>query len=517
MSRPHWLRLPVKVAGALVFAVLTPLLVSIYLVDNLSHVAANFAANEASAKQVPMEKALAVYRDYIETTKLLHGEVAGRLASRADIQALSATTPLATLLQQEANLVGLALVDAKGRTVASAERALPSVAWRGKAVQHPLPAGSLALTFAVPATLQTDYQGLKNALDDSRRVAAISTALPSSYRRAFVWLMAGAGFCAAAVGLIAALFMTRRIQALVRVARAVAAGKREARVRLRGRDEMAELGASFNQMLDSLATSRQQIEYLQRIGAWQDVARRLAHEIKNPLTPIQLAVQQCVSTYRGDDPKYQRLLKDTGEIVEEEIAGLRRLVDTFRTLGQLPKVAATPIVLDDVMAELVRDPALGPHVTLLAPAEPVTLSADKLLLRRVLVNLVENGIHAANEIAVPTGAGAVADSAASPVAPALVQVQWTADASVVTIVVEDRGGGVPAHKRAQIFEPYVTSKVTGTGLGLAISKKIVLEHGGQLELADEAGALGGARMVITLPVASAVPSNDSAALPTQQV
>src|SRR5678810_908827 len=111
---------------------------------------------------------------------------------------------------------------------------------------------------------------------------------------------------------------------------------------IRDRDEMAELGSAFNTMLDDLEHARGQLEYLQRIGAWQDVARKLAHEIKNPLTPIQLAVQQTVSSYKGDDARFKRQLTDTGEIVEEEIAGLRRLVDTFRTLGALPKVEAAP-------------------------------------------------------------------------------------------------------------------------------------------------------------------------------
>src|SRR6185369_3763075 len=109
-------------------------------------------------------------------------------------------------------------------------------------------------------------------------------------------------------------------------------------------------------MLDDLDQTRAQLEYLQRMAVWQDVARRLAHEIKNPLTPIQLAVQQCVSSYRGDDARYKALLVDTGEIVEEEIAGLRRLVDTFRTLGALPKVEAAPIALGEVIEELRLDP-----------------------------------------------------------------------------------------------------------------------------------------------------------------
>src|SRR6185295_15196372 len=194
-------------------------------------------------------------------------------------------------------------------------------------------------------------------------------------------------------------------------------------------------------MLDDLDQTRAQLQYLQRMGVWQDVARRLAHEIKNPLTPIQLAVQQCVSSYRGDDARFKKLLVDVGEIVEEEIAGLRRLVDTFRTLGALPRVEKAPIELAEVVAELKLDPTIAAHIALQPPQHAVTLRADKLLLKRVLVNLVENAIHAGIE------AGNDGD----------VAIGWGADPrrDLVTITVDDHGRGVSDADRDTIFEPYV--------------------------------------------------------------
>jgi two-component system, NtrC family, nitrogen regulation sensor histidine kinase NtrY len=480
----RWINLQVKVALALIVLVLTPLLLSAYLINQIGHVAANFAANDATARQAPMEKALDVYLELIETTKQLHTEIAARLARRPDIAALDPHADLESLVDQEAGLSALAIVAADGTIVVHAERPLPGRRWRAKQVDYPLTNGTLRLSFEVPATLQADYQELKVALDASRQVASISTALPNSYRRAFLALMAGAALLAAVFGVILSTFVTRRIKTLVTVARQVSSGQTDARVALRGRDEMAELGGAFNKMLDDVSASRQQIEYLQRIGAWQDVARRLAHEIKNPLTPIQLAVQQCVSTYAGDNAKFRRLLTDTGEIVEEEIAGLRRLVDTFRTLGQLPKVEAVPISLDEVISELSLDPTMAARLTLQQPAQPITVRADKLLLKRVLANLVENGIHAGQEA---KRAGDVV-------------VSWTReDDGGVVINIDDQGKGVAEAQRERIFEPYVTSKATGTGLGLAISKKIALEHGGDLRIADAAAPTGGARFVVTLP------------------
>jgi two-component system nitrogen regulation sensor histidine kinase NtrY len=252
------------------------------------------------------------------------------------------------LLAHEPGLHELALLAPSGDEVTRRSRPLPSAAWRLKSLEQPRAGGgALRLGFAVPASLQDDYLALKASNDQAKTLAANRSALPSSYKRAFLALVGAAALIAIVIGVVAARRVTRRVTTLVDTARAVGAGDPSARVRLAGTDEMAELGAALDGMLDQIDASRRQVEYLQRIGAWQDVARRLAHEIKNPLTPIQLAVQQCVSSYPGPggepNPKFQRLLADTGEIVEEEIAGLRRLVDTFRTLGQLPKVE--PIAL----------------------------------------------------------------------------------------------------------------------------------------------------------------------------
>jgi two-component system nitrogen regulation sensor histidine kinase NtrY len=476
--------LQLKVVLALTLIVLAPLLASSYLIDQLARVAANFAANEAQAREAPMARALDAYRELFETTKRLHAEIGGRLA--ADPAVSGATTPAAleVVLAREPALHLLAVIDPVGVVTVSARRPLPAAGWALREVEHPLPSGLLRLGFAVPADLQTDYQVLGQALDHSRSVATVRSALPAGYRWAFLALLAGAAVLTVLLGLLAARVVTRRIAALVTTARQVSAGQQHARALLRGADEMAELAGAFNTMLDDLDGQRRQIEYLQRIGAWQDVARRLAHEIKNPLTPIQLAVQQCVSAYRGDDAKFRRLLTDAGEIVEEEIAGLRRLVDTFRTLGQLPKVEAAPLAIAEVLEELLLDPALAPRVTLRAPDRALTVRGDKLLLKRVMVNLVENGVQAGQE------AGRAGD----------VVVGWTPDQrGRVTITIDDQGKGVASADRDKIFEPYVTTKATGTGLGLAIAKKLVLEHGGDLEVAPTPAPTGGARFVVVLP------------------
>jgi len=494
------LPLQLKLTAALVLIVMTPLAASAYLIDQLGKAAANVAAGEASSPIATMEKAVDSYRDLVEITKRLHGEIAARLAQRPDFLALDPTANLAKVLNDEPGLRAIALLRPDGVTAAEAERPLPGPAWRDKVVDQPLgqplgqpvgrspatPGGTLRLTFAVSATVNEDLRNLKQSIDAARTFSQLRTALPDSYRTAFLVLLGVAGLVAAGFGIWASSFITGRITALVSTARKVSEGQLDARVELRGHDELAELGSAFNTMLDDLGQTRTQLEYLQRMGVWQDVARRLAHEIKNPLTPIQLAVQQCVSSYKGDDARFHKLLVDAGEIVEEEIEGLRRLVDTFRTLGALPKVEKAPIALAEAIEELRLDPTMAARVTLSPPDQPVTVRADKLLLKRVLANLVENGIHAGQE------AGSAGD----------VVIGWSADPrrDVVTITVDDHGKGVGDAYRDKIFEPYVTTKATGTGLGLAIARKLAIEHGGDLVLAPEPAPTGGARFVVSLPL-----------------
>jgi two-component system, NtrC family, nitrogen regulation sensor histidine kinase NtrY len=481
--------LQVKLVAILMVVVLAPLAASAYFIDQVGKVAANFAASEAAARDRSVEKALDAHLEWVALTKQLHAEVAALVARVPAVAAADPAAPLDQLIADQPQLMSLRLRDREGRELAQAERALPPGS-QPRIVVHPLAGGAtLEVGFAIPDHLQRDYQELAEALDVARKVAQVRTALPSGYRTAFLALVGAAALAVVVLGVFAANRVTRRIAALVEVARVVSKGDTERRARLGGGDEMAELGVAFDTMLDDLGRQRREIEYLQRIGAWQDVARRLAHEIKNPLTPIQLAVQQCVSAYGGDDPRFKRLLADTGEIVEEEIAGLRRLVDTFRTLGQLPRVEAAAVPLADIVEDLGLDPALGERLVVRPPDSPVKLRADKLLLKRVLANLVENGVHAGQE------AGKRGE----------VVVGWTVagGARQATITVDDEGKGVTAEARERIFEPYVTTKATGTGLGLAIAKKIALEHGGTLEVSPTPAPSGGARFVLTVPLADA--------------
>jgi len=379
----------------------------------------------------------------------------------------------------------VAVLGEDGRILSFAVSALlpgaPTGRWRDFSVKEPLPNGfTLEMTFVTRVDFLDDLKELGFVLSQHDEVAAFRQSLPRSYRTAFLLVVGGIVLMVTSAGILMARRLTRRIETLAEGTRDVAAGNLDARVEIPGRDELAELSGAFNRMVEQLKLDREEIGYLQKMSTWQDVARRLAHEIKNPLTPIQLAVQQAVSSYKGDDPKFKQTLADVAEIVEEEIAGLRRLVDAFRSLGRLPQAQPKRLDVATVVGDLERDPATQDLLVVNPPAQGVAVRGDRLLLRRVLANLVENGVDA--------GAGG------------RVHLSWSSDGSFAVIHVDDEGPGVPAEKRATIFDPYVTTKEHGTGLGLAIAKKIALEHKGSLDLAPSPAPTGGARFTLRVPL-----------------
>jgi nitrogen fixation/metabolism regulation signal transduction histidine kinase len=279
--------------------------------------------------------------------------------------------------------------------------------------------------------------------------------------------------------------VTKRVARLHRAARAVGAGDLSVRVAPKGKDELDQLGRAFDRMVAELAQARSRLEYLQKVSAWQEVARRLAHEIKNPLMPIQLAVQEIASKYPGDDPAYRRLLDTATEILREEIAGLRRLVEDFSAFAKLPKVEPTPLDLVPLVEEIVRLQPEWQSFVKVETSGSVSAPCDKLLFRRVIANLVENALQAAS------GAGREPQ--------VVIRVERRPERERVAILVDDNGPGVPLAERQRVFDPYVTFRPGGTGLGLAIVRKIAIDHGGDVSAGEAPAPLKGARFVVELP------------------
>ncbi|RKH21715.1 HAMP domain-containing protein [Corallococcus praedator] len=302
--------------------------------------------------------------------------------------------------------------------------------------------------------------------------------------RAFL-LLAGLGLAfAALLGLWVSRWMTRPVEALTSGARRVAEGALDVQVAARASGEVGELVRTFNHMTSELKATTERLMATERIAAWQEVARRLAHEIKNPLTPIRMSLETLLAAHEARHPSFPNLFKESAGVILEEVERLRRIVDEFSRFARLPKPQLAPVDLGELAQGVLSLYAAPPEGIQLQPAlqTGVVARADRDQLTQVLVNLVKNAEEAM------TGKGGALR----------VRVKGT-DADAV-IEVEDDGPGIPAEHRARIFEPYFTTKDGGTGLGLAIAARILQEHGGRLEVGGEPGQ--GARFSVVLPRAS---------------
>jgi nitrogen fixation/metabolism regulation signal transduction histidine kinase len=223
--------------------------------------------------------------------------------------------------------------------------------------------------------------------------------------------------------------------------------------------------------------------------AWSEVARRLAHEIKNPLTPIQLSAERLemklVERLRPEDAA---TLRRATETIVNQVAALKSMVDDFATYARLPAPAPARLDLNRLVSEVLSlyENSRVPITKRLARELPTVL-ADSAQIRQVLHNLVQNSQDALEH------GKAANDSPA-------IEVRTELAGERVRLAVADNGGGFQPELMARIFEPYVTTKVRGTGLGLAIVKKIIDEHNGSITVENREG---GAVVSILLPIAKA--------------
>ena len=237
----------------------------------------------------------------------------------------------------------------------------------------------------------------------------------------------------------------------------------------------------------------------QRLAAWREVAQRIAHEIKNPLTPIQLSAQRLrrrLSTDRS--PEEKRLLEEATATIVQEVEGLKQLVDEFSRFARMPALQPRATDLGRLLEGVVvlyreSHPGLAIKATFSPDLPPLDVDPDQI--KRAVLNLVDNAVEAVG------GAGAVT-----------VETIWLPESRRTRIIVADDGPGIPAEDKERLFLPYFSTKAGGTGLGLPIVHQIVTDHGGTIWVEDAVPQ--GTRFVVELPVgrlAAATPEPEAAA------
>ena len=223
----------------------------------------------------------------------------------------------------------------------------------------------------------------------------------------------------------------------------------------------------------------------QRKAAWSDVARRIAHEIKNPLTPIQLAADRLRRKYQPEDEQASTQFSEYLSIIGRQVDDIGRMVDEFSSFARMPQPVMRPLELRDLaLGQVGLYEAQNVSFTTDLDADPGggMVLGDAGLLRQALTNIIQNALDSLGET-----------SGKDPE----IRLEMLVNDGFVCLSISDNGPGFPEMDRAQLLEPYVTNREKGTGLGLAIVSKIVQDHGGELELFDAEG--GGACVLIRLP------------------
>jgi two-component system nitrogen regulation sensor histidine kinase NtrY len=246
----------------------------------------------------------------------------------------------------------------------------------------------------------------------------------------------------------------------------------------------------------------------QRTGAWADVARRIAHEIKNPLTPIQLSAERLRRRYASKLADDFEVFDKCINTIVRQVGDIGRMVDEFSSFARMPE--ATPAradlseaVRNAVFLESVRVPEI--HIDVGIPEAPVIAWFDQRLISQVLTNLIKNAVEAIE------GAGLEA------IKQPMIKVELNLEGAKARISISDNGRGWPKENRQRLLEPYVTTREKGTGLGLAIVARIIEQHGGNVDLIDaepDASGRVGACFTFTLPLNAADSDEDVAAVDT---
>jgi signal transduction histidine kinase len=306
--------------------------------------------------------------------------------------------------------------------------------------------------------------------------------------RKIAYGIAGAGILLAiAFSLWIAARVSRPIEQLARAAGEVAAGNWDVHVPERGHDEVSVLARSFNHMTEQLTSQRDRLIQSERVAAWRELARRLAHELKNPLFPLQLTVENLARARQLPQAEFDEIFKESTNTLSAEIANLKTIIGRFSDFSKMPKPELERIEAKDLIARVASLYATAAATkeskidfqTDIDPA-PMPLDADPELLHRALSNLVLNAMDAMPD-------GGTLTISAHP------------KNEGVELRVTDTGEGLTPEECERLFTPYYTTKQHGTGLGLAIVQSVVADHHGTITVESRAG--GGTAFIITLPKA----------------
>ncbi len=306
-----------------------------------------------------------------------------------------------------------------------------------------------------------------------------------------------AAFAIAGVGILLAIVaslwlaarFTRPIEQLAEASHELAAGNWNTQVEVASHDEVGQLATAFNSMVGELQEQRDRLVQVERVAAWRELARRLAHELKNPLFPLQLTVENLTKAKRLGPQEFEEVFRESTTTLLAEITNLKTIIQRFSDFSKMPKPQLQNVNLNEAVqrVQALHEAQIAamskPFRLAISVAQPAPLVlADPELLHRVLSNLVLNAIDA-----MPEGG--------------TITVRTREEAGRGVVEVSDTGVGLTPEERDRLFTPYYTTKSHGTGLGLAVAQSVISDHNGSIVVQSEPGR--GTTFIIHLPKAKA--------------
>ena len=286
----------------------------------------------------------------------------------------------------------------------------------------------------------------------------------------------------AAVGILLGLALsgwtaarvTKPVEQLAAAARQVAAGNWDVRVEAASKDELGQLARAFNQMTQQLTEQRDRLVQAERVAAWRELARRLAHELKNPLFPLQITVENLLRAREVDPGAFDEVFAESSRTLLAELANMKTIIGRFSDFAKMPAPQLQAVNINDVVRGALKifeaqlnAPGKPPITTQINLDEALgPIQADPDLLHRAVQNLILNALDA-----MPAGG--------------TLTVQTQAAAGGVRVRISDTGKGLTKEECERLFTPYYTTKQHGTGLGLAIVQSVVSDHGGRISVESE--------------------------------
>ncbi|MBI3598822.1 MAG: HAMP domain-containing protein, partial [Nitrospirae bacterium] len=342
----------------------------------------------------------------------------------------------------------------------------------------------LVVDSLIPSALAGEMEIIKMESEEYKQLKAFKNPIKGSYLLSFFIIVLLIIFSAIWFGIYLSREITVPLEKLAEGTHAVAQGDLNFQIDVHGKDELGTLVASFNKMTHDLKQSREDLVRAQKIATWQEVALQMAHEIKNPLTPILLATERLRKKYAEASPDFGRIFDESTQIVINEVQGLTALVNEFSNFARLPVPHRVPQKIEPILQEVIllyqaghKDIAFEVRFDKTAPLLPI----DKDQIKRAFVNLIENAVFAMG------GKGRL-----------FLSTTYDTVGKRAQIAVGDEGPGIAVEDMDQLFLPHFSRKKGGMGLGLAMVHRVVLDHGGYIFVAGRKPK--GTLFTVELPV-----------------